>query len=82
MAKSQAQKIRQKLIREGKRNPELSRSPFAFSDMRTRQTKSKHEQLNSSKYKNRIANYGDDGSFLFPPGCSGPWLLAMVKKTS
>ncbi|MDN4070662.1 hypothetical protein QYF50_22415 [Paenibacillus vini] len=82
MAKSHAQKMRQKLVREGKRNPELSRSPFAFADMRMRKTKSKQEQMNSSKYKNRISSYGDDGSFLFSPECSGPWFLAMVKKTS
>ncbi|RCX20462.1 hypothetical protein DFP94_103192 [Fontibacillus phaseoli] len=65
MAKSQAQKMRQKQVREGKRNPELSRSPFAFTDMRTRKTKSKQDQLNTSKHKNRISYYGDDGSFLF-----------------
>ncbi|WP_435922139.1 hypothetical protein [Paenibacillus sp. DYY-L-2] len=64
MAKSQAKKMRDKLVREGKRNPELSRSPFAFSDMRTRKTKSKQELLNSGERKNRISYYGEDGSFL------------------
>lgn len=82
MAKSQAKKMRQKLEREGKRNPELSRSPFAFTDLRTRKTKSKQEQLTRSKYKNRISYYGDDGSFLFGSDCSEPGLLEMVKKTS
>lgn len=65
MAQSQAKKQRQKLIREGKRSPELSRSPFAFQDLRTRKTKTKQEQLHRQKYKNHASIYGDDGSFIF-----------------
>ncbi|GGH13129.1 hypothetical protein [Paenibacillus segetis] len=63
MATSKAKKIRQKIAREGKRNPEAGRSPFATTDMRTRRTKTKLEQLNRSKYKNHSSIYGDDGSF-------------------
>lgn len=63
MAVSKAKKFRQKCVREGKRNPEDGRSQFAFADMRTRQTKSKLEQLNRNKHKNHHSYNGDDGSF-------------------
>ncbi|MFD1175194.1 hypothetical protein ACFQ3W_02560 [Paenibacillus puldeungensis] len=79
MAQSKAKKMRLKLIREGKRSPELSRSPFAFADLRSRTTKTKAEQLNSKKYKNHGSEYGDDGSYFFLEESS---LLEMVKKTS
>jgi len=36
MAKSKAKKLREKLAREGNMNPEAKRSPFVFTDMRTR----------------------------------------------
>lgn len=65
MAASQAKKRRQKLEREGRRNPELSRSPFAFVDLRSKHTKTKQEQLNKNKHKNQISLYKDDGSFYF-----------------
>ncbi len=80
MAQSQAKKLRQKLIREGKRSPELSRSPFAFQDLRTRKTKTKQEQLHRQKYKNHASPYGDDGSFYFQSSVS--LLFAMVVKIS
>ncbi|GJM78014.1 hypothetical protein HMSSN139_05100 [Paenibacillus sp. HMSSN-139] len=67
MAQSQAKKQRQKLIREGKRSPELSRSPFALQDLRTRKTKTKQDHLHQQKYKNHASIYGDDGSFYFNP---------------
>ncbi|MEF2967108.1 hypothetical protein V3851_14820 [Paenibacillus sp. M1] len=82
MAKSKALKMRQKRVREGKRNPEESRSPFAFTDMRTRKTKTKTELMNSTKHKNRVSYYGEDGSFLFIPSCSGSGLFAMANKIS
>lgn len=66
MATTKAKKLRQKLAREGKRNPELSRSPFATTDMRTRRTKTKLEQLSCIKHRNHDSIYGDDGSFYFP----------------
>lgn len=69
MATSKAKKTRQKLTREGKRNPEAGRSPFATTDMRTRKTKTKLEQLNRSKYKNHASIYGDDGSFYLYEKC-------------
>lgn len=69
LAQSKAKKIRQKLVREGRRNPEESRSPFALADLRSRTTKSKVEMLNSHKYRSKNKNhdsfYGDDGSFYF-----------------
>ncbi|MDF2035955.1 hypothetical protein P2R12_03010 [Cytobacillus oceanisediminis] len=65
MAKSAAKKLREKAVREGKRNPECNRSPFAYADMRTRKTKTKKEQLYRSKYKNRYSDVNrTDGSFL------------------
>lgn len=65
MAQSKAKKNRRKLIREGKRNPELGRSPFAFADLRTRKTKTKQDCITKQKYKNHGSFYGDDGSFYF-----------------
>ncbi|KAF0824593.1 hypothetical protein KIS1582_1657 [Cytobacillus firmus] len=41
-----------------------SRNPFVFSDMRTRKTKTKKEQLYRNKYKNRHSDENrNDGSF-------------------
>lgn len=65
MAKSKAKKIREKIVREGKRNPETSRSPFVFADMRTRKTKTKKDYLYRDYKKNHSSNEGNDGSFYF-----------------
>ncbi|KOP82966.1 hypothetical protein ACFFHH_06715 [Cytobacillus solani] len=66
MTKSKAKKIREKLTREGKRNPEENRSPFVFADMRTRKTKTKKDLLYQKKQKNHLP-YNDisDGSFVY-----------------
>jgi hypothetical protein len=64
MAKSKARKHREKLVREGIRNPENSRNPFAFADLRSRKTKTKKDLMyRSSKYKNHSSVEGKDGSF-------------------
>ncbi|OUQ89098.1 hypothetical protein B5G50_07130 [Brevibacillus brevis] len=63
MAKSAARKQREKLAREGKRNPELNRSIFAFTDMRQRTTKTRAEQLNQQKHKRSLSYQSDDGLF-------------------
>lgn len=64
MSKSESKKHRDKLKREGGRDTELSRSPFAFSDMRTRKTKTKKDVLYHNKYKNQFSKEdGRDGSF-------------------
>ncbi|WP_246021884.1 hypothetical protein [Paenibacillus zeisoli] len=65
MAKSNAKKLRDKLARDGKRNPEAGRSPFVYADMRTRTTKTKHEKIYLIKHKNQVSGSGDDGSFYF-----------------
>ncbi|WP_082693019.1 hypothetical protein [Bacillus sp. FJAT-29814] len=65
MAKSKAKKLREKLAREGKLNPEVKRSPFVFSDMRTRLTKTKKDYLYQFKQKNHQSQDGNDGSFYF-----------------
>nr|WP_246879857.1 hypothetical protein [Bacillus suaedae] len=65
MAHSKAKKLRQKLEREGRRNPEHNRSPFAFSDLRTRKTKSKKDVLYRFKHKNHFSTNGKDDSFYF-----------------
>ena len=65
MAKSKAKKLREKLTREGKMNPEVKRSPFVFSDMRTRATKTRKDQIYQFKYKNHQSQEGNDGSFYF-----------------
>ena len=59
MSKSKSKKLREKLIREGKRNPELSRSPFAMLDLNTRKTKTKQQKLNQVKYKKQSFGNND-----------------------
>lgn len=39
MAKSAAKKLREKAVREGKRNPECNRSPFAHADKKNKNQK-------------------------------------------
>jgi hypothetical protein len=63
VAKSTARKRREKLTREGKMNPEVKRSPFVFSDMRTRATKTRKDHLFQYKHKNHQSQEGNDGSF-------------------
>ncbi|MGG2028624.1 hypothetical protein AB1282_23245 [Gottfriedia sp. S16(2024)] len=58
MSKSKARKLRDKLVREGKRNPELIRSSFAMLDLNTRRTKTKQEKLNQVKHKKQ--SFGKD----------------------
>ncbi|MBP1943340.1 hypothetical protein J2Z26_003118 [Bacillus luteolus] len=65
MAKSNAKKLRKKMEREGRRNPELSRSPFALVDLRSRKTKTKKDVLYRNKHKNQFSKDGRDGSFYF-----------------
>ncbi|MED1201655.1 hypothetical protein [Heyndrickxia acidicola] len=62
MAKSKVKKSRNKLEREGVRNPELNRGIFAMADMRTRTTKTKKDKMNQIKYKNRLFDHSGDGS--------------------
>lgn len=59
MGKSKARKLREKLIREGKRNPELSKSSFSMLDLSTRRTKTKQEKLNQVKHKKQSFGNGD-----------------------
>lgn len=60
MAKSKAKRMREKLIREGNRNPESGRGTFALADMRTRITKTKQQKLNQAYRKERKSRYGGD----------------------
>jgi len=67
MARSKAQKQRQKLLREGRMDPSVKRSPFSQIDLdlRTRATKTKQEKQNQLKHRNQLSDYsGWDGSFL------------------
>ncbi|MCR2822849.1 hypothetical protein [Lederbergia panacisoli] len=64
MASSKAKKQRQKIAREGRRNPADNRSPFAFTDMRTRRTKTKKDQLYTIKHKNHDSQNGNDGFYV------------------
>ncbi|EAF5659188.1 hypothetical protein HCB45_01445 [Listeria sp. FSL L7-0091] len=59
MATSKAKKKRQKLVREGRLNPEIKRSPFALIDLSSKQTKTKKGYLYSRKKK----NHQEDDSF-------------------
>ncbi|WNC16051.1 hypothetical protein [Brevibacillus brevis] len=63
MAKSNARKHREKLEREGKRNPDQNRSLFAFADMRTRRTKTKAEKWKQQKHKRPLSYSSEDGLF-------------------
>jgi hypothetical protein len=65
LAKSKAKKMRERIVREGRRNPETSRSPFVFADMRTRKTKTKKDYLYRENKKNQSFYEGNDGSFYF-----------------
>ncbi|CAG9621468.1 hypothetical protein [Sutcliffiella rhizosphaerae] len=60
MAKSKAKKMREKQIREGKRNPEYGRGTYSLADMRTRTTKTKQEKWNQVYRKERQSRYGSD----------------------
>jgi polyhydroxyalkanoate synthesis regulator phasin len=62
MAKSKAKKLREKLVREGRRNPEENRGLYVFADMRTRKTKTKVEKLHQEKHKKRLSDQYDSGS--------------------
>lgn len=65
MGKSLAKKKRDKLVREGRRNPEENRSFFAFADLRSRRTKTKAETLQKQKHKNRLSNHYDEDNRFF-----------------
>lgn len=65
MAKSNAKRIRERLVREGKMNPADKRSPYALTDMRTRKNKTKKDYLYQEKHKkNHQIRDGNDGSFI------------------
>lgn len=70
MAKSKAKKLREKLTREGRMNPEVKRSPFVYADMRSRKTKRKKDHLYQFKNKNHQSQTGNDGSFYFSAGAN------------
>jgi hypothetical protein len=65
MSKSKALKKREKLVREGRLNPEINRSPYATLDLRTRKTKNKKDHLYRVKHKNRHSKIKENGSFYF-----------------
>jgi hypothetical protein len=67
MAKTKAKKLREKLVREGKRNPNANRSNFSDTEMykmmASKKTKTKKEILNRIKHKERLSGAGySDGS--------------------
>ncbi|WP_078378929.1 hypothetical protein [Sutcliffiella halmapala] len=57
MAKSKAKKLREKLAREGKRNPENGRGTYALANLTTKVTKTKKEKLNQLHKKERQSHY-------------------------
>ncbi|SDP97003.1 hypothetical protein SAMN05216565_12420 [Litchfieldia salsa] len=65
MGKSRAKRTREKIVREGKRNPEQSRSEYVYADLRTRVTKTKKDQLYRIKHKNQYSKKRDNDSFCF-----------------
>lgn len=60
MAKSKAKKYREKLEREGKRNPENGRGVYALANLTTKKTKTKQEKLQQLYKKERQSRYLDD----------------------
>ncbi|WP_244951519.1 hypothetical protein [Sutcliffiella horikoshii] len=60
MAKSKAKKLRDKQVREGKRNPENGRGIYALANLTTKTTKTKKEKLNQLYKKERQSRYGGD----------------------
>ncbi|RDI45923.1 hypothetical protein [Falsibacillus pallidus] len=64
MAKSNAKKQRENLVREGRNNPEDFRGVYALTDMRTRKTKTKKDIMNKMKYNKRFS-YDQDGDNRF-----------------
>ncbi|WP_280771750.1 hypothetical protein [Salipaludibacillus daqingensis] len=67
MAQSNAKKQRNKLVREGRRNPERDRSPYIFINMNSKTTKTKKDYMNQKKYKKP--------SFLDDSGKEGFYIL-------
>ncbi|AQY50414.1 hypothetical protein PWEIH_00110 [Listeria weihenstephanensis FSL R9-0317] len=65
MAKSNAQKQREKWIREGKLDPRVKRSPFASFDLRSKTTKTKQERINQKKYKHSYSNEERENAYIF-----------------
>jgi len=67
LSKSNAKKRREKLVREGKRNPSEKRGVYALTDMRTRKTKTKKEINSQVKHKGRLSyeNFEDKSPFYF-----------------
>lgn len=70
MAKSNAQKKRKKLVREGRRNPENGRSPFARLDLRTQKAKNKKDLVYRCKHKNRNPKHQENDSYFLFIGSS------------
>lgn len=64
MGNSKAARQRKKLVRQGRLNPEINRSPFALLDLRTKKTKTKKDRLYKDKHKNRYPRISDSDSFL------------------
>lgn len=58
MSKSKARKLRDRMIREGKRNPSDNRGIYALADLRTRKTKTKQQKKMQNKHKGRLSGYG------------------------
>lgn len=75
MAKSKARKLREKMFREGMRNPLSDRSAFSTEEMykmmSTKKTKTKKEKLNQTKHKKRLSSteYSEDNRFFDYTAC-------------
>ncbi len=65
MGKSNARKQREKVVREGKRDPSLNRGIYAMANLSTRRTKTKKEALQQQYKKTHRFHYESDESFLF-----------------
>ncbi|GGB54169.1 hypothetical protein [Fictibacillus barbaricus] len=76
MAKTRSKKWREKMIREGKRNPHADRSTYAAAEMykimATKKTKTKKDKMNQNKHKGRLsyARYSDGSNRSFFMVCA------------
>lgn len=62
MSKSDARKQREKMVREGKRNPSENRGIYALADLGSKKTKKKVEKMNQVKHKKQLFDQGEDRS--------------------
>lgn len=86
MAKTRSKKWREKMIREGKRDPQADRSTFAAAEMykmmATKKTMTKKDKMNQNKHKGRLsyARYSDGSNRSFFMVCANIHQNPLLKR--